>query len=630
MDDDVTNIMGRGVNSSSKLDLRGIVSSAELFKLKLNDSGGFFQADMGHIKNDHEVYSSLKGTCDVGQLIAIGKKAGFTYSEITSGVDFTGSAVLPELKKFLTASSQLREVKDPAIKRSVDSWAISGKELEGELKKWGLKNPGGVFSKVDVLGVDLDGTSKFKVPVRSGFKDDLFALGERHAGDLRGNLGENEVLKWDILDRLESPETLGKVKKALNLPEDIADDVAGLIIDAFKWRAEETGGTMFDAIKFLVKRDFPVVDDSNKTPEEVKATGAFPLSELERAWWFATGTLANVRLASSVSRRPVKSAMHDTEFVGVYEDDDGALYMPDEDPAYDSIDPYNDDRGSDPDAPEYSPAWEAARSSKQGSRLGFKKPVASGKGKVNSDFQDDFGDVYDSGDDDGDRQTPDDIFREFTELCKRRGEVPQRFFENTRDEIFRQLVEVGWDGGNQFNAQQEAEQWAYDNDPDFGYLESSKQSSRLGFKRPVASGNGRKVQVKSSLVGEEVVVDLSEDYGGLSYNHGRVVAHNPDNNMVKVLFDDGYGGSYQADDPRMHLGSINGFKRPVASGINPVHKKVYDDYISEYESGSGDRDYGAWFMQHQHSISQDIKQACGDYVSPEDACREIIEYYNRY
>jgi hypothetical protein len=304
-----------GVSSSRKvrcgvegLNFREIVSSAELFKLKLNDAGSF-QIDMGHIKNDHEVYSSLKGVCDVGQLIAIGKKAGFTYSEITSGVDFTGSGVLPELKKFLTASAQLREVKDPVIKRSVASWAISGKELEGELTKWGLKNPGGVFSRVDVLGVDLDGTSKFKAPVKS--------------------------------------------------------DLDSLALESDAGRAVDEGKSL----------------------------------------------------------------------------DEWLLHA---------------------------------------SELGY-NPVSA------------------------------------------------------KREYFR-----------------------------------IKESGRLrGPSGPRAY----------------------------------------------------YGSS---------VGERLGFKKPVASGINPVHKKVYDDYISEYESGSGDRDYGAWFMQHQQSISQDIKQACGDYVSPEDACQEIIEYYNRY
>jgi hypothetical protein len=171
-------------------------------KLKLDD-GGVFQLDMGHIKNGHEVYSSLKGTCDAGQLIAIGKKAGFTYTDIASGVDFSDSKVLPELKKFLVASASFRPVQDPVIKRDVARWVISGAELGGELSKWGLSNPGGVFSKVDVLGVDLDGKGDLKVPVssgkrpiKSGFGGDAFSVLVSEVGPDAAN----EIKEWWLND----------------------------------------------------------------------------------------------------------------------------------------------------------------------------------------------------------------------------------------------------------------------------------------------------------------------------------------------------------------------------------------------------------------------------------------------
>jgi hypothetical protein len=127
---------------------------------------------MGHIQDGHEVYSSLRGVCDVGQLLAIGKKAGYSYSDILSGVDFSGSEVKSELKKFLASVAKFQPVKDPVVAREVATWVISGKELEKEVAWWGLKNPEGIFSKVEVLGVDLDGSSKFKVPVKSGWQDD--------------------------------------------------------------------------------------------------------------------------------------------------------------------------------------------------------------------------------------------------------------------------------------------------------------------------------------------------------------------------------------------------------------------------------------------------------------------------
>jgi hypothetical protein len=157
-------------------DFRGIVSSAEIMRLKLDESG-VFHLDMGHTKDGHEIYSSLRGVCDAGQLIAISKKAGFSYSDITSGVDFTGSSVLPEFKKFLAASASFKPVADPAIKRSVAAWVISGRELDKELSKWGLNNPGKIFSAVEVLGVDLDGKSNFKVPV--GSSDSLDSIPDR-------------------------------------------------------------------------------------------------------------------------------------------------------------------------------------------------------------------------------------------------------------------------------------------------------------------------------------------------------------------------------------------------------------------------------------------------------------------
>jgi hypothetical protein len=182
-------------STSSQSNLHDLVSSAELFKLKLNDSGSF-QIDMGSIQNDHEVYSSLKGTCDVGQLLGIGRKAGFTYTDIASGVDFTGSVALPELKKFLVASAKFQSVPDPVIKREVASWVISGKELGVELNKWGIKNPGGVFSAMQVLGVDLDGTSKFKVPVKSEIDQKRKQVYDRWVADYESGFGDNNPAEW--------------------------------------------------------------------------------------------------------------------------------------------------------------------------------------------------------------------------------------------------------------------------------------------------------------------------------------------------------------------------------------------------------------------------------------------------
>jgi hypothetical protein len=189
----------------------GLVSSAELFKFKLNDSGSF-QIDMGHERNGHEVYSSLHGTCDAGQLLAIGKKAGFSYSDIMSGVDFTGSAALPDLKKFLVASASFQPVSEPAIKRSVSSWVISGRDLDRELERWGLSNPGRVFSDMQVLGVDLDGKGDLKVPVASGKRPVKSGFGGDTFSVLVSEVGPdvaNGIKEWWINDGGESgPDAL--------------------------------------------------------------------------------------------------------------------------------------------------------------------------------------------------------------------------------------------------------------------------------------------------------------------------------------------------------------------------------------------------------------------------------------
>jgi hypothetical protein len=186
-------------------DFGGIVSSAEIMKLKLDDAGAF-RLDMGHIQDGHEVYSSLRGTCDVGQLLAIGKKAGFSYTDITSGVDFTDSGIKQELKKFLVSVAKFQPVKEPVVSRKIASWVISGKGLDKELSRWGLNNPGGIFSAVEVLGVDLDGKGSLKVPVKSGGRyyqpnyDD--ATKKEKATDIIDMLADGVIDAQEASDRL--------------------------------------------------------------------------------------------------------------------------------------------------------------------------------------------------------------------------------------------------------------------------------------------------------------------------------------------------------------------------------------------------------------------------------------------
>jgi hypothetical protein len=202
--DDVYNV-SRTIDSGVQ-NFPALVSSANIMKLKL-DEAGTFHLDMGHTKDSHEVYSSLRGTCDAGHLIAICKKGGFSYSDISSGVDFSSSSVLPELKKFLAASATFKPVADPVIKRSVATWVISGKELDKELSKWGLNNPGEVFSEIDVLGVDLDGEGDLEAPVQSslpsGLNPDHPHFASLKKKWLSGRVDEDEAL--DALGRFGLP-----------------------------------------------------------------------------------------------------------------------------------------------------------------------------------------------------------------------------------------------------------------------------------------------------------------------------------------------------------------------------------------------------------------------------------------
>ena len=151
--------------------MQSLISKAEIFKLKLNETGTF-DIDLGNMVEGQEVYSSFHGSVDAGSLIACAKRDGFSYTDLLSGVDLSKSYVLPDMKKLVASSHKLRETKnDSATVRNVEAWVVSGKDLQGELDKWGLDNPGGIFQSVKVLGVSFDGKSTFPVnsarPVKS-------------------------------------------------------------------------------------------------------------------------------------------------------------------------------------------------------------------------------------------------------------------------------------------------------------------------------------------------------------------------------------------------------------------------------------------------------------------------------
>jgi hypothetical protein len=245
--------------------------------------------------------------------LAIGRKGGFSYTDITSGVDLSESEVKPEFQKFLVSAAKFQPVKDPVVPRKAASWVISGKELDGELKRWGLKNPGGVFSKVSVLGVDLDGSSKFPDTansprrIRSGVDDE----------------GWNEIPE-------EAEEDHGHYRIYKG----------GLVIARLgNGRWEWTGP------------GFPISGQSYSSAGEAWEAGASMREE---------GRLEN-------------STLHGHEGPPL---------------------PY----GGEDNFP--------VNSSRQRSLVGFKEPLASGKGRIRSDFQDDFEDVYGYDEDDEDSGEP--------------------------------------------------------------------------------------------------------------------------------------------------------------------------------------------------------------------------------
>jgi len=157
---------GREFNVHSSKNLQFLVKSAKGFKFKLFDTGAF-NIEMGHERDGEHLFSSVRGTCDVGPVLSIASKDGYSFQDLLAGVDLSQSYVLSEFKAYIASSAIMTPVNSAPLKRTLDSWVVSGKELDAELKRWGLGNPGRVFQSLDVLGVDLDGKSTFKVPVKS-------------------------------------------------------------------------------------------------------------------------------------------------------------------------------------------------------------------------------------------------------------------------------------------------------------------------------------------------------------------------------------------------------------------------------------------------------------------------------
>jgi len=171
----------RPVKSSSS-NLKSLVKSAKEFQFKLFDTGAF-QLDLSQDNNGSPLCSSIKGSIDAGAVLSIASRDGYTFHDLSQGVNLSGSPILDEYKSLLTSTASLTPVEYKPIKRQLETWVLSGKELDKELASWGLNNPGQVFQSMKVLGIDLSG--KDTVPVRSsvqqgqrlGFKKPVASTG---------------------------------------------------------------------------------------------------------------------------------------------------------------------------------------------------------------------------------------------------------------------------------------------------------------------------------------------------------------------------------------------------------------------------------------------------------------------
>jgi len=154
--------------SKRPVNLKSLVSSANEVQFQLFDTGAF-QLDLSQDNNGSLLCSSIKGTIDAGSILSVASRDGYTFHDLSQGVNLSGSPILSEYKELLVANATLKPVEQVPIKRQLETWVISGKELNKELEKWGLNNPGQVFQSMKVLGIDLAG--KDSLPVQSSFDD---------------------------------------------------------------------------------------------------------------------------------------------------------------------------------------------------------------------------------------------------------------------------------------------------------------------------------------------------------------------------------------------------------------------------------------------------------------------------
>jgi len=247
------------VQSSAKRSiLKSLVKSAKEFQLKLFDTGAF-QLDLSQDNNGTVLCSSIKGSIDAGAVLSIASRDGYTFHDLSQGVNLSGSPILNEYKELLTSQANLTPVEYKPIKRQLESWVLSGKELDKELESWGLNNPGQVFQSMKVLGIDLSG--KNTVPIHQGshlgFKKSIALTGNGRVSrsnnkpSLKSSYGAGSDLDVAIqyIEENNIPHDFERVHEALLMSglwegedEDSVFDLAFLACDALGVPLDSSSG----------------------------------------------------------------------------------------------------------------------------------------------------------------------------------------------------------------------------------------------------------------------------------------------------------------------------------------------------------------------------------------------------
>jgi len=217
--------------------LKSLIKSAKEVQFQLFDTGAF-KLDLSEDNNGSLLCSSIKGAIDAGAILSIASRDGYTFHDLSQGVNLTNSPILNEYKELIASNATLKPVEYKPIKRQLETWVISGKELDKELAQWGLNNPGKVFQSMKVLGIDLAGKDSLPVQRNSslGFKKPIASTGNRrsvksnYANGSELDIAIQQVLDNNIPHNFESVYEF-LLDSALYADEDDAFDTAFLVCD---------------------------------------------------------------------------------------------------------------------------------------------------------------------------------------------------------------------------------------------------------------------------------------------------------------------------------------------------------------------------------------------------------------